>query len=594
MDPRHGHQPMHSSDGRWVVVFNGELYNFRRLREQMLARGLRLNTQTDTEVLVELIASQGVVGTLTVIEGMFAFAALEKESGQIWLARDRFGEKPLYIDSRGSGFAFCSELSPLVVTASKSPKPSAQGILAILRHGHPWPGVTAFEGIREVMPGEWICRSATGEERNGVYWSPPDRVDEEAGSVERCGQKLLDLLEQSVRDRLVADVPLGLFLSGGLDSSTVVALASRARPDICAVTMGFDAAGYDEVPLARSTAHHLGVRLIEERAPYDSFTIAGFDCILRHYGQLFSDTSSVPTRMVSRAARRHFKVVLSGDGGDELLSGYFTHMRNALLAKWGGGSLGSTASGLLARLLPNTLRWEGIRRAVELNASYSAGLILHTMDGMFSDQMVLDLVRGTPWLSACQAQLALSRDMARQLWRSTNDSNLAVSVHHLRTSLPQDILTKVDRMSMAESLEVRAPFLDSKFAAYALSLPSHLKLKGGVGKYLLRHALRNILPPEVVGGPKRGFCLPVRNWLGTTFWEQLRREVKAYSLDSSAELNPAAVQRRIEQDEERCRRVNSFRALHRSVLLYSFLRWRRLFLGAGQLESKASCAKDRS
>ena len=345
MDPRHGHQPMHSSDGRWVVVFNGELYNFRRLREQMLARGLRLNTQTDTEVLVELIASQGVVGTLTVIEGMFAFAALEKESGQIWLARDRFGEKPLYIDSRGSGFAFCSELSPLVVTASRSPKPSAQGILAILRHGHPWPGVTAFEGIREVMPGEWICRSATGEERNGVYWSPPDRVDEEAGSVERCGQKLLDLLEQSVRDRLVADVPLGLFLSGGLDSSTVVALASRARPDICAVTMGFDAAGYDEVPLARSTAHHLGVRLIEERAPYDSFTIAGFDCILRHYGQLFSDTSSVPTRMVSRAARRHFKVVLSGDGGDELLSGYFTHMRNALLAKWGGGSLGRRCVG---------------------------------------------------------------------------------------------------------------------------------------------------------------------------------------------------------------------------------------------------------
>ncbi|HKS28653.1 MAG TPA: asparagine synthase (glutamine-hydrolyzing) [Pyrinomonadaceae bacterium] len=588
IDCLHGRQPMRSADGRWVIVLNGEIYNFPSLRQRLVDDGVQFRTRADTEVLLELVARRGVVAALEAIEGMFAFAVADIETGDLWLARDRFGEKPLYVDRRDGGFAFCSELTPLVKARNCSRRPSGRGIAAILRHGHPWPGVTAFEGISELRPGRWLRRSAGGGEVEGIYWQPPDRIDEEAGSIEKCGQRLLELLDESVSERLVSDVPLGLFLSGGIDSSCVAASASTLRPGIEAITAGFEAAGYDERPLARLTASHLGIKLIEEQGANAPFSQELFDDLLRHYGQPFLDTSSVPTRAVSHAARRHFTVVLSGDGGDELLSGYLGHSRNVLLAKYGGGLPGAFVSNVFQSFLPDRGRWESLKRALVLNSSIPGGLLMHTMDGVFTDERLLSLFEGTAWEAETREHLDTSREWSRNLWQSVKDPNLALSLHLIHSSLPQDILAKVDRMSMAESLEVRAPFLDSKLAAYALSLPNHLKMKGRVGKYILRHALRGRLPQPVLEAPKRGFCLPVRDWLGERFWINLREELDFYKSDSAAELNTKSLEQLINDDEERCRQVNSYRALHRAFLVYGFLRWRRQYVETPEQEIYAA------
>lgn len=581
IDPERGLQPMSSVDGRWWLVLNGEVYNFSGLRAELESRGIRFRTSSDTEVLLQLVAERGVQGALAAVEGMFAFAAVDTRTGDLWLARDRFGEKPLYIDRR-DGFAFCSELAPLALTGKSGPNPSAHGLVAILRAGYPWPGITAVAGIAELCPGTWLRRSSSGAEEQGTYWRLPDRVDEECGSLERCGSNILSLLDASVRDRLVADVPLGLFLSGGIDSGAIAASAVRTRTDIAAVTVGFDAVAHDERPLARQTAACLGIELHEEDGESASFSETAVDELLQHFGQPFHDTSAIPTRAVSRAARRHFTVVLSGDGGDELFGGYLSHLRTDRLRRLGGGWLGGAASAALAGILPDRGRWEGVQRAFQLNGAMPAGFLPHSMEGLFNDAALLDLFRATPWERQACEQIDVMREESRRLWRSVRDPLLAMSRHELQISLPQDILTKVDRMSMAESLEVRAPFLDSRLATYALSIPGQLKVGGGLGKVVLREALRGRLPRPVLEAPKRGFTLPVSRWLSKQFWTALRREMDAYGRDPDAELNRVALRRQVRADEEWCRRHDSYRGLHRSFLIYTFLRWRRCVLGRGE------------
>jgi asparagine synthase (glutamine-hydrolysing) len=586
IDPRRGRQPMASADGRWRLVLNGEIYNFSRLRSELESRGRRFTTSSDTEVLLELFVERGVPGALSAVEGMFALAAIDTRTGDLWLARDRFGEKPLYVDRR-DGFAFCSELTPLALTANSTPRPSPVGLASILRTGYPWPGVTAIEGIAELGPGTWLRRASTGAEESGIYWRLPDRVDEECGSAARCSAEILSLLDASVRDRLVADVPLGLFLSGGIDSSAIAASAVRERPDIAAVTVGFADAAHDERPLARQTASHLGIELHEENGGGPSFSEAAVDELLHHFGQPFHDTSAIPTRAVSHAARRHFTVVLSGDGGDELFGGYLSHLRADRLRRLGGGRLGGAVSATLASLLPERGRWERAQRALHLNGTFGKGLLPHSMQGLFTDGALLDLFRATPWERPAREQVETMREESRRLWRAVPDPVLAMALQELRVSLPQDILTKVDRMSMAESLEVRAPFLDSRLATYALSIPGRLKISGGLGKRVLREALGGRLPQPVLEAPKRGFTLPVSRWLGQRFWIALFKEVEVYRRDPDAELNRSALTRRVRADAAWCQDHDSYRALHRSFLIYTFLRWRRRILGRGEQLSAA-------
>jgi asparagine synthase (glutamine-hydrolysing) len=553
---------------------NGEIYNFLRLRDSLIHSGIALRTRNDAEVLVELIAQRGVPKTLEAIEGMFAFAAVDTGTDELWLARDRFGEKPLFVSRRDSQFGFCSELTPLVRTHGCN-RPSAKGVISILRYGYPWPGSTAVEGISELQPAQWMRRDARGQESSGFYWQPTRSIDEEAGSTERCGKKILELLNNSVQERLVSDVPIGLFLSGGIDSGAVACAARELGSNLEAVTVGFSQEKYDERPLARMTAKHLQINLHEEIGTTDGFSPELVDELVSHYGQPFADTSAVPTRVVSQVARKHFKVVLSGDGGDELFCGYPSSGRTVTFTRWGGGSVGGKLSSLAERFFGASGRFESLNRGFKLNASLSQGLFAHTMDGMFTDEQILALVDGGPWEKQGSELLETTREECRAEWRSTNDPILALSLHQVRTTLPQDMLMKVDRMSMAASLEVRAPFLDSRLANYALSLPAHVKMRGTLGKHVLRESLRGHLPNPVLDAPKRGFSLPLSKWLDQSFWRELDREMNAYQQDSTAEMNAAALMRQLKADSAYCRKSESYRAFHRAWLVYTFFRWRR-------------------
>jgi asparagine synthase (glutamine-hydrolysing) len=573
-DVQDGRQPMVSADGRWVLVFNGEVYNFKALRDRLRAEDVAFRTRCDTEVFLEAIAQWGFLEALEAVEGMFAAAALNLPRRELWLARDRFGEKPLYLDRRDGGFAFCSELMPLVECTHAKRQTAPRGLLSILRYGHPWPGLSAVEGIGEVRPGQWLRREVSGGESAGFYWRPPTRGRENGGlTADQAGSTLLELLDASVRDRLVADVPIGLFLSGGIDSGAVASSAARERPDIHAVTVGFSEAAYDERPLARATATTTGILLDEESVELPPFSPELIEEFLQRYGQPFADTSAVPTRAVSRAARRRFTVVLSGDGGDELLSGYVAHARQARLARWGGGRAGASLARVLASATPKSA--EHISRGLALVGAQLDGTLPHVMAGVFTDRMLLDLTAGTPWAAVAHDHIAAAVDESRAIWAEAGHPQLAMSLHQIRHSMPQDILTKVDRMSMAESLEVRAPFLDSRLATFALELPPDLKMSEGLGKFVLRWALRGRLPEAVLRAPKRGFAMPVRRWLGRLFWDVLETESTAYCRDSAAEFNLRALTHRITTDRERCLRANDYRALHRGFLLYTFFLWRR-------------------
>lgn len=579
IDVAGGHQPMTSADGRWLLVMNGEIYNFTDLRPRLQAAGAKFRTDSDTEVLLEAIAHWGFPAAVEAAEGMFAIAAVEIDSGDLWLARDRFGEKPLFLDRRGGGFAFASEITPLLERVLPR-HVDVNATALLLRLGYPWPGTTAVQGITELQPASWLRVRNSGQETTGKYWTPPDRVDEQCGDVRRCEEKLLELLDHSVRQRLVADVPLGLFLSGGIDSGAVAASAAKVRK-VEAVTVGFGNEEYDERPLARATASRSGIALHEETGSLDAFTTETFDDYIRHYGQPFADTSAFPTRSVSRRARAHYTVVLSGDGGDELLGGYLAHVRMTKLQRYGGGAIGAQLSHLLASLFQG----EGADRygrALRINGAMGDGSVLWAMAGVFDDPTIESLTGETT-----KVALAAAKQEMRSHWQGSTDPILGLSLHQLKTSMPQDILMKVDRMSMAESLEVRAPMLDSKFAAYALALPAHIKIRGGLGKAVLRDALRPRLPQEVLSAPKRGFAMPVREWLTPEFWQQLKSMAVAYHGDSAAEFDGNTLSHVIHQDHHTCLRKYSYRALHRAVLLYSFLRWREKWIIGKPLEARA-------
>ena len=570
IDLKTGHQPMMSHDRKWTIVLNGEIYNFKDLRVALEKQGHTFLTTSDTEVLTEAIAAWGFPAALESAEGMFAIAAVDTEADELWLARDRFGEKPLFLDRRENGFAFCSELTPLLRRDRKKEiDPDATALL--LRLSYPYPGTTPVKGISELLPAHWLHVRADGSERSGRYWTPPDRVDEHCGSIEQCGQRLLELLDASVQQRLVSDVPLGLFLSGGLDSGAVAASAARFGR-IAAVTVGFANSTFDERDLARATARHLDIDLQEEVDTVDPFTVDAFDDYLSHYGQPFTDTSAFPTRLVSRSARKHYTVTLSGDGGDELLGGYLSHLRLMKILRLGGGRLGAKISSALAPAFDSSSP-DRIARALRINASTTDGSLFWAFAGVFDDPSIARLTgdRSRAALDSAQAEMS-------HAWRQSDDPLLALSLHQLKTSFPQDILMKVDRMSMAESLEVRAPMLDSRFASYALSLPTHMKVQGGVGKAVLRAALRSRLPEEVLRAPKRGFSMPVHEWLSVPFWKALQEAVREYCHDGGGELDARELQKTVERDAAVCARTYSYRALHRSVLLYSFLRWRKLWI----------------
>lgn len=507
-----GHQPMVSASGQCVIVFNGEIYNHRALRAELAAQGVTAwRGHSDTETLVEAIAHWGFAATLPRLNGMFAIALWDRRQRRLWLARDPFGEKPLYYGWSDGVFLFGSELKALAAHPAWRGTLDRGALGLFLAHAFvpgPW---SAYDGIRKLPPGAFIGISAAGEESPvRSYWSARDAAARAAaapfaGGLAAATEALEALVDDAVAMRMDADVPVGAFLSGGIDSSTVVAAMQRARPGaVRSFCIGFPGTPYDEAPFAEAVARHLGT-------DHTTMAVSEAECLdvlprlPELYDEPFADPSEIPTAVLCRLTRSQVTVSLSGDGGDEFFGGYDRYARSAeawrrLSQRPAALSVAARESvGLLTgRNAPLFRRW---RKIAEGWAHWTPMSLYRDQVTRWrpGDALVVDPARpATPFdLDLPDALPSLEQNM--MLFDSM-------------TYLPDDLLVKMDRASMAVGLEARAPLLDHRIAEFAWSLPRSLIVEGGP-KRVLREVLYRRVPRDLVDRPKRGFEPPIGRWL---------------------------------------------------------------------------------
>jgi asparagine synthase (glutamine-hydrolysing) len=503
-----GAQPMASAGGRWVITYNGEVYNAPDLRTELEAKGLRFRGHSDTEVVLEACAAWGVHGAVERLIGMFAFALWDREERTLYLVRDRLGIKPLYWGRFDGLFLFGSELKALREHKGWPVAVDRNALSAYMRFRYipgPW---TIYDGVSKLPPGCILTLSGDAAPKIEPYWDLHSVVQREmtargTPSPEEAVEALETQLSDAVRRRMVSDVPLGALLSGGIDSSTVVALmqANSDRP-VRTFSIGFREAGYNEAEHAKAVANHLGTDHTELYVePHHAM-----DTIPRMaeiYDEPFGDSSQLPTFLVSELTRRHVTVALSGDGGDELFAGYHHYFNAAAYRSF--DFLPASARALIARMIRlSPARALGKMRKlantlmVEDREHYYRQFMSHWME---PDRLVPGAAepKGDFWDPSV-------RDLVPDLIER-------MQFVDTMTYLPEDILTKVDRASMAVSLEARVPILDHRVVELAWSLPPAMKAKGQNGKWLLRQLLYRYVPRSLIDRPKKGFNVPIDSWL---------------------------------------------------------------------------------
>lgn len=514
IDLADGHQPMLTPDGTLAVVFNGEIYNFRELRKALEKDGAVFRTHSDTEVLLHLYERYGA-DLLQHLNGMFAFAIADRRRNGIFLARDRFGQKPLHYFFRRGRFVFASELTALRGAPGFSPEIREQSVHDFLTFQYVPPPHTVFRAVYKLPPASWLWCDADQTEMPEPqrYWQL-DFSRKQHLSLRKAADRLRPLLEDAVRLRLVSDVPLGAFLSGGVDSSIIAGLMTRtASSPVDTYTIGFGDERYDETAQAAEAARFLGTRHHVKHVNPQHFDIV--TRLVRHYGEPFCDASMLPTYLLSAFTRRTMTVSLSGDGADEIFGGYYRYLVYNLARGWDllpRGLRRKTAEGLLKRLPPmveERTTWGKLVRLIRLAGSTEADRYLDIIN-RFPDASK----QGIYGPRMRTADLEPSAHYFRRLFAACSSRTYAegaaeVDVH---SYLPGDILTKVDIASMASSLEVRSPFLDYRVAEFMASLPWSLKQSFGRRKCVLRAACRDLLPPTVKTAPKRGFGVPLAQW----------------------------------------------------------------------------------
>lgn len=533
-----GDQPMHSASGRYVLVFNGEIYNHNDIRAELQAVGRNPNWRghSDTETLLAAIDAWGVPGALKRSIGMFAFALWDRTAGELTLARDRLGEKPLYYGWQGQGsertFLFGSELKALACHPSFEGEVNREALTLLMRHNCVPAPHSIYRGIRKLMPGSTLTLSmATGNVVHDRYWAAdgvaragvtdPLRI----GPEEACNA-LEQLLLDAVGRQMMSDVPLGAFLSGGIDSSTVVALMqaqSRSRP-ARTFSIGFHESGFDEAVHARAVARHLGTDHTELYVGHEE-ALAVIPRLPHLYDEPFADASQIPTFLVSQLAREHVTVALSGDAGDELFGGYNRYTltnRYWRLLSCVPRPVRFAMGKAIGSLSPAS--WDRIIGRVgpimpKSTHDLLSGDKLHKSAGILASRSITDMYRSlaSHWRDP-EAVVIGASEPATQLTGDApdlaglNDIERMMALD-LVTYLPDDILVKVDRAAMAVSLETRVPFLDHRVVEFAWRLPLSHKLRNGEGKWPLRQVLYRHVPRELIERPKAGFGPPLAAWL---------------------------------------------------------------------------------
>ena len=494
-----GHQPIGNEDGTIQVVFNGEIYNHRSLRAALEARGHRFATRSDTETIVHGYEEYGdeVVQHL---RGMFTFAIWDAPRGRLLIARDRLGIKPLSYWPTADGIAFCSELRSLLALDRFSPSVSDEAVAQYLAFGYVPEPRTIFAGVQKLSPGHRLSWTAAGGPRVERWWSPV-RAEITGLSQEEAVTELRRLLADAVESHLESEVPLGAFLSGGLDSSTVVALMAANGRRVQTFSIGFDEDAFNEAPAAAAVAKALGTAHTELVVRPD--VDAMLDGLVAAFDEPFADSSAIPTYLVSELARRTVTVALSGDGGDELFGGYTRYFDVLNRPELPGAA--RTLATAIGRALPPGFYGRG--RLIDLGRvrrgryASTVALPLEAPEGGVASERVAALAGRFESLLDGPFDRAASRDFATQM-----------TLVDMETYLPGDILTKVDRMTMAVSLEARVPLLDHPLVEFAASLPASLKFRHDRGKHLFREAITTIVPPDVLTRPKRGFAVPLAAW----------------------------------------------------------------------------------
>jgi len=533
-----GHQPMGSSKGDLVLTYNGEIYNFQALRAELEGKGHYFRSRTDTEVILHAYQEWGLEA-LGRLNGMFALALYDLTLDRLILARDRFGEKPLYYCRQSGSFLFSSELKGLFAHPDFAPTIAPEMLSLYLVHGYlPYPH-TIFARTAKLPPGHYLLVQGQSHEMElAPYWDPLAQLGSRAGdqSAEQLVDTLDSLLTEAVRLRLVADVPVGAFLSGGVDSALIVSLMARLQARIKTFSIGFASDRFDEAPHARAIASHLGCEHHEHYvSPQEAQeALVGLPEI---YDEPFADSSAIPTRLVSQFAREQVKVVLTGDAGDELFGGYTSYPRLALAAPllqlplW----LRELLAGLLRAAGPP--RWR--RHAALLRQREAWAFFLY-----LSERSVAKLPDVTRLLPGTDARLVAESSFA-DAFKSAQGQGLVQSALYadLRSYMVDDNLAKVDRASMSVSLEARVPFLDLHVAKFALGLSPAAKLGawGQDRKRLLRRLLARYLPRPLFERPKRGFSVPLAHWLRGDLRWLLRDYLEEGRLRREGLFDPALV-----------------------------------------------------
>ncbi len=521
-----GAQPMESATGRFVIAFNGEIYNFLSLKFELESGGISFRGHSDTEVMLAAFEAWGVEASLKRFAGMFAFALVDREDSRLYLARDRMGEKPLYFGWQGQTLLFGSELKALQCHPDWQGEINEGALPLFLRHNFIPAPHTIYKGISKLLPGQYLAfdlgRIPSGQVPEPArYWRAEDHFEENlAWTWEAAAGQLENLLDRVIGEQMVSDVPLGAFLSGGIDSSTVVALMQRqAHQRVRTFSIGFEEEGFNEAIYAAAVARHLKTDHTELYVkPRDALEL--IPRMPSVYDEPFADSSQLPTYLVSQMTREHVTVALSGDGGDELFCGYTRYFH--MLRQWRERASPKARLRRSVANLPPVLMAPIVRTLVAGQRQRSLAGVRYRLEEERARDAMASLSefyrQRVSLIARPEAVLKQSREpeygLNTALPLQIPEATLKTLVwRDLNWYLPDDILVKVDRAAMANSLETRVPMLDHRVVEFALGLPENLNVSEGQGKRILREVLYRHVPRELVERPKQGFAVPIAGWL---------------------------------------------------------------------------------
>ncbi len=533
IDLEGGKQPLSNEDGTIWVTFNGEIYNYVELRDQLLQKGHTFKTSSDTEVIVHLYEERGEE-CFSLLRGMFAIALWDSKRRRLVLGRDRLGKKPLYYSALNGITAFASEIKSLLEIPGVPRSIDSEALSDYFSLLYVPAPKTIFRSIRKVRPAHYLIVDNTGIHEQ-CYWDISFEGADEKSESQWC-ELLLDAYQESIRLRLRSDVPLGAFLSGGVDSSSVVALMSRLNgQSVNTCSIGFDEKEFDESVLAARFAQQLGAVHHEERVRPEALSV--LEKLAWHYDEPFADSSAVPTYYVSQAARRHVTVALSGDGGDENFAGYRRYYHDLVENRLRSYVPDAIRRPLFRQLGEWYPKLDWAPRFLRAQATFRA-FSRSPVEGYFysvsgiKPELKAELL-GAEFTSSLAGYDAITifDDIYHRQTRADHLSRLQYL--DIKTYLVDDILVKVDRASMANSLEVRCPILDHRFMELAARIPSSLKLEGSQGKYIFKKALASVLPEEILSRRKQGFAVPLAAWF--------RGDIKELSADILLSQDPLGV-----------------------------------------------------